>query len=562
MTKTVAASTGLLLAIAAACGASSTTDAPSGESAGGAAGYGGEAGKAGATAAAGKSGSTASAGTAGASGQAGAGIGGASGGGDGGVDASDANADTDASNDVVDASMDVLDASNDVLDASNDVVDETPPPTGKILPIVPCNETLDAVYVAPGGLPPMTPAHRGDVVRCAGDTLLDVATVQQQLDAKALPDVIATTGTQLVRIAYRTERADGVAGIGTARVYLPTTPLPAPIPLIVIAHPSEGLADGCAPSRNPSSLQDLALPWAARGYAVIAPDYAGLGNEGTQGYLDNRDTAHSVLDAARALRKMLTKGWLSPKVAIFGHSQGGGAALSAQALAASYGLDGELAAVAVFAPEWPSRLASFGFLQLLAQPTTPTVFTGITKPVVAELLAYARSRNGGATPYDQVAPMATAAGLADAAETQCLQAYGGYLQGVALTVGDLFSTAERDALTACVAAKGGAGCAPPGKDLYDFLASNVLAGDPKGAKILYVQGLLDTIMPPAEEAACNLGKLAIDGVFPQVCTDQTGIHTNVVVNNIVFSMKWAEAVLAGAPPPTCDASGMPSCTLP
>jgi pimeloyl-ACP methyl ester carboxylesterase len=440
-----------------------------------------------------------------------------------------------------------------------DAPDDAPPPTGKVLPIVPCGDTLDAVYVTPTSLPPYTPDARGDIVRCAGDTLLDEATVSQQLKDKSLPDVVVTTGTQLVRIAYRTERAAGVPGVGTARVYLPTNPLPAPLPVIVIAHPSQGLADVCAPSRDPNALRDLALPWAARGYAVIAPDYAGLGNEGTQGYLDNHDTAHSVLDAARALRKMLAKGWLSPKVAIFGHSQGGGAALSAQSLAGSYGCDGQLAAVAVFAPEWPSRLASLGLLQILSQPAALTIGSGITKPVVAESLAYAHSKNGGTVPYDQIAPATKAAGFADAAEAQCLQAYGGYLQGAALHLGDLFDDQERTTLLACAT---GQPCLPPGKELYDFLVQNIVSGDPAGAPILYVQGLLDTIMPPSEEAACNLQKLAADGVKPQVCTDTTGIHTNVVVNNIVFGMKWAEAVLAGQLPPTCSAAGMPPCSLP
>jgi len=39
------------------------------------------------------------------------------------------------------------------------------------------------------------------------------------------------------------------------------------------------------------------------GFAVVASDFAGLGNGGTQGYVANHDTAHSVLDsAARSAR--------------------------------------------------------------------------------------------------------------------------------------------------------------------------------------------------------------------------------------------------------------------
>ncbi|MFI5299840.1 MAG: alpha/beta hydrolase family protein [Polyangiales bacterium] len=483
----------------------------------------------------------------------------------------DASASDTIASDVVDTSIADTSANETLSETTAETIDETSdaiaeieatPPTGPILPSISCLDALTDVYVRPAGLPTYDPSHRGDVVRCALDTLLDTTTVQSQLTGKSLLDVPVTTAVQLVRIAYRTERADGVEGISTARVYLPSTPRPAPLPIITIGHPSNGLADSCAPSMDPTSMQDLALPWASRGYAVIAPDYAGLGNEGTQGYLDNRDTAHSLLDGARALRKLVSSDWFTSKVVMFGHSQGGGGALSAQALAGSYGLDGTLAAVAVFSPEWPSRLNSFGFVTDMQAPTELTVIAGITKPTVAEALAYAHSKNYTGPTYDQVTVAANASGLANAADTLCLTPYGGYLQGVAVHLNDLFSAAEQTTFLACVADPTSAGCTAPGQDLYQFMLGNVLHGDPAGAPILYVQAMLDTIMPANEEAACNLDKLAADGVHPTICTDATGIHTNVVVNNIVFAMKWAEALVAGTTPPTCTNSGMPACSLP
>ena len=138
-----------------------------------------------------------------------------------------------------------------------------------------------------------------------------------------------------------------------------------------------------------TSNRDLALPWAGLGYAVIVPDYAGLGNEGAQGYLDNRDQAHSLLDGARALRKLLSPGALSSDILAVGFSQGGGAVLSAQALAKSYGADGELVGAIVFAPEWPTRMNSFGFLDLLENPDELTILTGISANVVAVMRSYA-----------------------------------------------------------------------------------------------------------------------------------------------------------------------------
>jgi pimeloyl-ACP methyl ester carboxylesterase len=413
------------------------------------------------------------------------------------------------------------------------------------------------VYQTPSGLAPLTDEGRGEVVRCAPDVALDMAAVQKELMGKNLNDVTATTGLNLVRIAYRTRRAAGVDGVSTARVYLPTTPRPAPLPVIVIAHPSDGLADNCAPSKDAASLQDLALPWAARGYAVIATDYAGLGNEGTQGYLDNHDQAYSVLDSARALRRLLPAGWLSTKAVIAGHSQGGGAALSAQALAASYGLDADLTAVTVFAPEWPSRLNSFGFVNVLRNPDTLTILSGITKPVVIPSLVYAYGRNHAPDALASLFPPGKESGLGTAEESMCLQQFGAYIQSVAVHQRDLVSDELRTSFLACVDGK--PGCAEPGKGLYEYMSANLLTPDPAGAPVLYSQGLLDTIMPPNEEAACNLARLETAGVDTTVCTDKTGIHTNIVVDSIVFSMKWAEAALGDLARPTCDGGGMPAC---
>ena len=67
-------------------------------------------------------------------------------------------------------------------------------------------------------------------------------------------------------------------------------------------------------------------------------------------------------------------------------------------------------------------------------------------------------------------------------------------------------------------------------------------------------------MPPASEAACNLEKLAADGVTPQVCTDSAASHTDVVGRNMAFAIQWAQALLSDNPLPTCSSAGMPACT--
>ena len=76
----------------------------------------------------------------------------------------------------------------------------------------------------PSGLPPMTMDARGAVVRCAVDGPVAEADVVSRLAAKSVTGITPTTGTTFYRIAYRTYREDGVAGVSTARVYLPMIP--------------------------------------------------------------------------------------------------------------------------------------------------------------------------------------------------------------------------------------------------------------------------------------------------------------------------------------------------
>jgi dienelactone hydrolase len=431
-----------------------------------------------------------------------------------------------------------------------------------LLPFVPCLDTLTTVYVTPSNLPPLTDAGRGDVVRCAYDQTLTQATVTSEVVAKGAMTPM-TSGTAFYRIAFRTERGDGSPGVSTARVYLPLVPRELPMPLLAIGHGTSGLAAVCAPSMDATTNQDLALPWAGLGYAVIAPDYAGLGNEGVQGYLDNRDQAHSLLDSARALRKLLAPGVLSTQVLALGYSQGGGAALSAQALAKDYGLDGTLVGVVAFSPEWPTRLNSFGMVDQLLNPGELTIATGFSEDVVSVMRTYAYfyNRVGQAHAGDGF-PDAGRAGIDSAVTSQCLAVLGGYLQVAAPLVGEITDPALRTGLLACIqAGPADSGCVDPGASYYAFLEQNIVHADPAGARVLYVQGLADFIMPPASEGACNIAKLEADGVSPQVAVDSAGQHTTVTGRNVDFAISWCQALLAGQPLPAyVDGGTLPACT--
>jgi pimeloyl-ACP methyl ester carboxylesterase len=449
------------------------------------------------------------------------------------------------------------------LDAS-----EAGPPRADI-PAIACADTVGAVYATPTGMPAMTMDLRGAILTCAKDTSYSVGDVTAKLAAKSVTGVVATSGTTFYRIAYRTYRDDGVPGVSTAGVYLPSAPRTLPMPVIAVGHPTEGLNTSSAPSMNATSLDDLALPWAAHGYAVIATDYAGLGNAGVQGYTDNHDEAHSLLDSVRALRALLDPSVLDPRVLLVGYSQGGGAVLASQGLASSYGVAGNVVAAVVFAAEYFARNDSFGYQQLLENPTGLTITTGVTRPVVATTRDYAFAYNvlgpaSGAVTF----PAALQSGIQSSLMSMGEVPFGGYIQGAAPTVGDLFDEGFRTSLLACmgspvVGADGGAAtatCSGVASQFYTWMQNDLVAPDPAGAPVLYVQGLADTVMPPSQEAACNVAELQSAGVAVQVCVDTPAEHTTVVPRNVAFALQWSEAKLSGGTLPACSSTGsMPAC---
>ena len=101
-------------------------------------------------------------------------------------------------------------------------------------------------------------------------------------------------------------------------------------PVVVWAHGTTGAADQCAPSRNALDglEKGLILALIQKGYAIVAPDYEGLGNNNVaHPYLNLTSAAQSILFAVLEVNKKydnLSKDW-----SVIGWSQGGHAALAA-----------------------------------------------------------------------------------------------------------------------------------------------------------------------------------------------------------------------------------------
>jgi len=84
-----------------------------------------------------------------------------------------------------------------------------------------------------------------------------------------------------------------------------------------------------------------------RGFVVAATDYPGLGTPQTHPYLVGVSEARAVIDSARVAR---TLSQASARFAVWGHSQGGQAALFTGMIAKSYAPELDLAGVAAAAP--------------------------------------------------------------------------------------------------------------------------------------------------------------------------------------------------------------------
>ncbi|WP_113632136.1 lipase family protein [Pectobacterium peruviense] len=106
-------------------------------------------------------------------------------------------------------------------------------------------------------------------------------------------------------------------------------------PVVVWTHGTIGVGTSCAPSLNPRSARDSQYlnTWLSLGFAIVAPDYAGLGSAGLHHYLNSRGEAWSVLDSVKA---SLTAFPLHNQLTIVGQSQGAHAAFASTGYQPSY----------------------------------------------------------------------------------------------------------------------------------------------------------------------------------------------------------------------------------
>jgi pimeloyl-ACP methyl ester carboxylesterase len=175
-----------------------------------------------------------------------------------------------------------------------------------------------------------------------------VGTVIRSEPLDPLPD-----GAAVTRVLYLSSGVDGQPIAVSGIVVTPAGESPAGgWSVVAWAHGTTGIVPRCAPSLETDGgtgkIPDLEALLDA-GHVVVATDYPGLGTPGIHPYLVGESEGRAVLDSIRAARSFLPD-QTNDTVAIFGHSQGGHAALFAAALSPTYAPELNVVGVAPMSP--------------------------------------------------------------------------------------------------------------------------------------------------------------------------------------------------------------------
>ncbi len=119
--------------------------------------------------------------------------------------------------------------------------------------------------------------------------------------------------------------------------------------VVAWAHGTTGIADVCAPSLDGPESVPILNDLLEEGYVVTATDYEGLGTPGRHPYIVGESEARGVLDSVRAAGS-LDGVELSGRAVVWGHSQGGHAAMFALHIAEAWAPELDLVGVVAGAP--------------------------------------------------------------------------------------------------------------------------------------------------------------------------------------------------------------------
>src|SRR5437762_8578542 len=171
------------------------------------------------------------------------------------------------------------------------------------------------------------------------------------LRSEPLRDVMLPAGVRGWRILYATTVDDSTPATAVATVFAPADPPAGPRPVIAWEHATTGLLQKCMPSLVSAPTEGIPGrdQIVLAGWVVVATDYSFAEKGGPHPYLIGEGEARATLDSVRAARQM-SEFTLDKRMVVWGHSQGGHAALWTGIVGPRYAPDLEILGVAAIAP--------------------------------------------------------------------------------------------------------------------------------------------------------------------------------------------------------------------
>ncbi len=326
-------------------------------------------------------------------------------------------------------------------------------------------------------------------------------------------DVAAT----VLRVLYHSQSIAGADIAVSGLIVVPDGPAPPGGRTVLSwAHGTAGIADECAPSKDPSSAGiGLVAPFLERGMAIVATDYEGLGTPGRHPYIAGESEGRGVLDIVRAARLLGDRVGASKRVVIWGHSQGGHAALFANQIASTWAPELEVLGTVAGAP--PSQLT------LIAAALKNSPFRFYLGMVAAGWAA--------AYPDAHPADVLTPLGLERLAQVD---------EGCSSALARAWSDVPYDALV-----KADPATVKPWAALLVKNDPGLVVGE---SPVLIIHGEQDEQIPVISskmllDRMCGIGQVVERRTYP-------GSHAGVIAPSLPDMLAWIDARIAGEPAPT------------
>jgi pimeloyl-ACP methyl ester carboxylesterase len=352
----------------------------------------------------------------------------------------------------------------------------------------------------------------------------DIYALAEPLPAGQPGDVIAVQEVDMadvagtvMRVLYHSQSIQGDDIAVSGLIVVPDGAAPeGGRPVLSWAHGTTGIADACAPSKDPATAGiGLVGPLLERGMVVVATDYEGLGTPGRHPYIAGVSEGRGVLDIVRAALALGDRVGASDQVVIWGHSQGGHAALFANQIAPDYAPELHIAGTVAGAP--PSQL--------------PLIAAALKDSPFRFYLAMVAAGWAAAYPDADPADLLTPEGLdrLSAVDDSC----GGDLATA-------WSDVPYEELV-----KADPAAVEPWKDLLVENDPGFVVGE---SPILIIHGEQDEQIPLVSsqlllERMCGIGQVVQRKTYP-------GSHAGVIAPSMPDMLAWIDGRLAGQPGPT------------